>query len=79
MRTIRLRINDRIFDKLMWLLKKFSKDEIEVIPESAEFIENQKYLKAELDEINQGKAEFVDIDELNESLEAVIARNENSV
>ncbi|MFO8021058.1 MAG: hypothetical protein R6U65_01225 [Perlabentimonas sp.] len=79
MQTIRLRINDRIYDKLIWLLSKFNSDEIEIITENAEFIENQKYLTSELNEIIQGKTVFVDIKEVNESLEKIIVRNENTI
>ena len=79
MQTIRLRINDRIYDKLIWLLSKFSKDEVEIIPENAEFIETQKYLSSELDEIIKGKANFVDINVVNDRLEKVISRNENTI
>jgi len=79
MQTIRLRINDRIYDKLIWLLSKFNNDEIEIISENAEFIENQKYLNSELNEIIQGKEKFVDINEVNERLETIIAKNENTI
>jgi hypothetical protein len=79
MHTIRLRINDRIYDKLLWLLSKFDNDEIEIISEDAEFIENQKYLNSELNEIIQGKATFVDINEVNDRLETIITRNENTI
>ncbi len=79
MQTIRLRINDRIYDKLIWLLSKFNSDEIEIITENAEFIENQKYLTSELNEIIQGKTVFVDIKEVNERLEKIIVRNENTI
>lgn len=79
MQTIRLRINDRIYDKLIWLLSKFNSDEIEIITENAEFIDNQKYLNSELSEIIQGKAVFVDINEVNERLEKIIVKNENTI
>ena len=79
MQTIRLRINDKIYDKLTWLLSKFGKDEIEIIPENDEFIKNQKYLNSELNEIIQGGAKFVDINNVNERLETIIARNENTI
>ena len=79
MQTIRLRINDRIYDNLMWLLSKFNKDEIEIISENTEFLENQKYLNSELNEIIQGKAKFIDINEVNERLETIIDRHENTI
>lgn len=79
MQTIRLRINDKIYDKLIRLLSKFNNDEIEIISENAEFIEDQKYLNSEFIEIVQGKAKFVDINEVDEQLETIIAKNENTI
>ncbi|HPW67054.1 MAG TPA: hypothetical protein PLY32_02480 [Salinivirgaceae bacterium] len=79
MKTIRLRINDRIYDKIIWLLSKFNSDEIEIISEDAEFVENQKYLNSELHEIMQGEAKFVDIKDVDDRLEAIIVKNENTI
>jgi hypothetical protein len=69
MQTVRLRINDKIYDKLIWLLSKFSKDEVEIIPESEDFIRNQKYLAGELNEIVSGKANFIELNEAETRLE----------
>ena len=44
MHTLILKVNDRIYDKLMWFLSKFSKDEVEIIPETSDFAKDQKYL-----------------------------------
>ena len=79
MQTIRLRINDRIYDKLIWLLSKFNHDELEIITEDTVFIENQKYLNSDLHEITQGKATLVDMKEVNDRLETIIAKNENTI
>ncbi len=56
MQTIRLRINDKIYGNLMWLLGKFKKDEIEVITEYEKFLSIQSYLQRELNEIKEGKS-----------------------
>ena len=77
MHTIRLKISDKIYDKIIWLLSKFSKDEVEVITESHEFIENKKYLEQELKEIKEGKAEFLSFEEAEQRLEKVIKKHEN--
>lgn len=69
MQTVWLRINDKIYDKLIWLLSKFSKDEVEIIPESEDFIRNQKYLAGELNEIVSGKANFIELNEAETRLE----------
>lgn len=79
MQTVRLRVNDRIYDKLLWLLSKFNKDEIEVIPETNDFTKNQKYLADELNEILSGKATFVEMDDADQRLENIIKKHENSI
>jgi hypothetical protein len=79
MHTIRLKINDKVYDKIIWLLSKFSKHEVEIINEDAEFFENQKYLEKELSEMLSGNARFIEIDEAEERLEKVIKQNENRI
>ncbi|HHN47557.1 MAG TPA: tRNA pseudouridine synthase A [Bacteroidales bacterium] len=76
MQTIRLRVNDRIFKHLMWFLERFTKDELQVIKENDEFISVQQYLKAELVRIEDGTAEFISIDELDNELESTILKHE---
>ncbi len=79
MHTVRLRVNDRVYDKLIGLLGKFSKDEVEVISETNDFIMNQKYLSGELNEILNGKAKFIEMDEVEQRLEKFLRNNENSI
>lgn len=71
MHTLRLRVNDRVYDKLIWLLSKFNKDEVEIIPENIDFATNQKYLDGELNEILEGKARFIEMDEAEQRLENI--------
>lgn len=77
MHTIRLKISDKIYDNLIWLLSKFSKDELEVISETAEFNENKKYLENELKDIKDGKANFLTIEETELRLDKAIKKHEN--
>ncbi len=79
MQTVRLRVNDRIYDKFLWLLSKFNKDEIEVIPETNDFAKNQKYLSDELNEILSGKAKYIEMGEADRRLENIIKKRENSI
>lgn len=79
MHTVILRVNEKIYDKLIWLLSKFNKDEVEIIPETSDFAKNQKYLAGELDDILNEKAKFIDIDETEQRLENVIKKHENSI
>lgn len=75
--TIRLWVNDKIFDRLMWLLKCFTKEEIQVIRENDEFLSVREYLTKELEKIENGTAEFVSIDELDNDLETAINKHES--
>jgi hypothetical protein len=79
MQTIRLKINDKVYDKVMWLLGKFNRNEIEIIPDDPSYIEYQKYLQNELDEINDGKAKFQSIYELEARLDNAINKRENII
>lgn len=76
MQTIRLRVNDRIYKNLIKLLSKFSKDDIQVIEEDENYISIQQYLKKELSTVEDGSAEYIDIDELDNTLDATIRKHE---
>ena len=76
MLTIKLRVNEKIFSNLMWFLKKFNKEEIQIINENKEFLSVQEYLKNELISMESGNAEFVNIEQLNDELEEVIKKYE---
>ncbi|MCD4691933.1 MAG: hypothetical protein K8R79_03370 [Calditrichales bacterium] len=79
MQTIKLKINDSIYDKIMWFLSKFNKDEIEIISENHEFVSNQNYLQNELNQIETRKAKFYSINEVEDELDEIIAKHENSI
>jgi hypothetical protein len=79
MHTIRLKISDQVYDKVVWLLSKFSKDEIEIVPDNSTFTDNQRYLQSELNEIDEGKAHFVSFGELDEKLEKIIKNHEDRI
>ncbi len=76
MQTIRLRVNDKIYDRLMWFLERFNKEEIQVIRENDEFVSVREYLTKELEKIENGTAKFVSIDDLDNELETTIKKHE---
>ena len=76
MQTIRLRVNDRVYKNLMRLLSKFSRDDIQVIEEDENYLSIQQYLKKELSTVEDGSAEYIDIDELENTLDATIRKHE---
>jgi hypothetical protein len=40
--TLKLRVKDGVYDKLILLLSKFSKDDLEIIPETSDFAKKPK-------------------------------------
>jgi ethanolamine utilization microcompartment shell protein EutL len=77
MHTLKLKINDRVYDKLIGLLGKFSHDEVEIIMEEPNFAETKKYLDAELAEITNGNANFLTVNEAEQRLENMIRKHED--
>ncbi|TRX70536.1 tRNA pseudouridine synthase A [Carboxylicivirga sp. M1479] len=76
MHTIKIKIHDKAYKHFIWLLSKFSKDEIEVITEDSSYLKIKAELQAELDEINEGKAEYYTLDELDDRLEKKLKKHE---
>ncbi len=60
----------------MWFLRRFNKEEIQVIRETNEFLSIQEYLNKELEKIENGTAEFTSIDQLDSELETTIQNYE---
>jgi hypothetical protein len=79
MHTVKLRVNEKAHNELISFLKKFKKGEVEIISETFEFLENKKFLHAELNEILSGEAAFIDIEEAESKLESIIQKYENSI
>jgi hypothetical protein len=79
MHTVKLRVNDIVYDKLISLLSKFNKNEIEIISETSDFKKDQKYLASELYEILNGQANFIQFEEVEKRLENIILKNENNI
>ena len=76
MHTIRLKISDKVYDKLIWLLGKFNKDEIEILSDNESYAETKNYLERELNEIYSGNASFHSLEEFDSKLENSIRTNE---
>lgn len=78
MHTLKLKIDERIYDQFLVLLSKFSKDEIEIIMDESSFLETKKYLDDELNEMNNGNAKFLTVNEAEQRLEKVIKKHEDN-
>lgn len=76
MLTVRLNIKENVLDRVMQSLNAFTSDEVVIINEDQSFLANQNYLHKELEEINSGNVEFISHEELDSSLNEVIAKYE---
>jgi hypothetical protein len=77
MLTVRLNIKENVLDRVMQSLNAFTSDELVVINEDQNYLTNQKYLHKELEDINNGNAEFLSHEELENSLNEVISKYED--
>ena len=68
MHTLRLRVDNKIYKNLMWFLTRFSKDEIQIEEESDQYISTRQYLEKELKTIEEGKAEYISIEQLDDDI-----------
>ena len=76
MQTIRLRVNEKVYKNLIRLLSQFSKEEIQVIEENETYLSIQQYLEKELASVEDGSAEYTNIKDLENRLDATIRKNE---
>jgi tRNA 2-selenouridine synthase SelU len=79
MHSVKLIIDDKIYDKLLWLLGKFNKDELEIVIEDSNLQENKKYLEAELKEVAEGNASFYSLNEVEQKLDKIIRKHEDNL
>ena len=77
METIRLEFQPNIKAKILELLSSFSSDELKIVPEIATFEEEKRKLQACADEIDNGTAQFVSFEDLDQFLEETISRYED--
>jgi hypothetical protein len=77
MQTIRMMVSDKVFDNLMWFLSRFNADEIQVIKESNEYVSVQNYLQHELNQLEEGKIEYLTLEALDQQLEETINKHED--
>jgi hypothetical protein len=61
----------------MWFLNKFSKDELQIIEEDQQFISAQNELRKDLEMLEKGQTEFIELQQLDDELEATIRRYED--
>lgn len=79
MTTLTLRVSDSVYEKLVWLLSKFGKDELEIIERDEKFLKDKLYLENELNEILSSETQMLSFDEVSELLDRKIEERGNSI
>ena len=79
MHTLKLKIQDKVYDKLISLLGKFTNEEVEIIIEENSLQETKEYLRKELDEMISGKANYLSVNETEQRLETLIKKHEDRI
>lgn len=74
MKTVKLEISNKIYDKVLALLQQFNPEDVKIIDENSSV---KKYLAKELEDIDNGTAEFFSLEELDKVLEERISNYEN--
>ncbi|MCB0455080.1 MAG: hypothetical protein KDC62_06785 [Aequorivita sp.] len=74
MKTIKLEISNKIYDKVLLLLQQFNPDDVKVVEENTF---EKEYLSKEIEEIDNGYAEFISMEELERVMEERILKYEN--
>lgn len=78
METLHLKIkNKETYHHILWFLKKFDPEELELIDGAELFQSIQKELHQELKRVDSGKSTFMELDAFDKELERLIAEYEN--
>lgn len=76
MATLKLRVSDRILDKVLWLLRQFEQDDLEIIESDNSFERNKEYVQNELRRLESGESRSYTIEEADQILENSIRQYE---
>ncbi len=74
MKSLELKVNKKIYEKLIWLLSQFSSEDLIIVDRKQKV---KDYLDQELEKIDSGNAEFISVKELEVMLEERILKHEN--
>lgn len=78
MTTLHLKIKDpETLKHLMWFLKRFDQNELQVIKSGQDFDFVREELHIELEAMDKGQSELINIEDLDQELEKIIFRYEN--
>jgi len=77
MQTIRLQGSEKTLKKILSLIDSLKENDVSVVLEDDHFISVQNYLKNELEKVNNNMVDYIDLDELDNTLETTISKYED--
>jgi hypothetical protein len=76
MATLKLKVSDKVLDKVIWLLRQFNQEDVEIIESNSSFETNRNYVHEELRRLEARESKSYTIDEVDEILENSIRQYE---
>ena len=77
MATIKLKVSDKVLDKVVWLLRQFKQEDVEIIESEDSFEADKNYVHSELRRLESGESKSYTIDEVDEILERSVRQYES--
>ncbi|MCE7055544.1 hypothetical protein LZF95_12725 [Algoriphagus sp. AGSA1] len=77
METIKIKVNEKILDKVLSLLQQFDKEDLQVIEPEPDYGFSEPELKYEYQKLKSGNTKTFSLEEADEILEETIKRYEN--
>ncbi|MEQ9289343.1 MAG: hypothetical protein RIG77_20615 [Cyclobacteriaceae bacterium] len=77
MATLKLKVSDKILDKVVWLLSQFKTEDVQILESDEQFEADKLYAQNELARLESGASGSYTIDQLDELLEKTIRQHES--
>jgi len=78
METIHLKVNPKVYDHVMWLLKQFDRNDVEIVSE--EFLQHKAELKEDIRKIDTGEMKMYTLDEAEKIMDQyLLDKDENNI
>lgn len=77
MATLKLKVSDKILEKVIWLLGQFKSEDLQIVESDDSFEANKRHVQHELNRLESGASKSYSIDQGDEILENSIRQYEN--
>ncbi|WP_116789276.1 hypothetical protein [Flavobacterium psychrotrophum] len=74
METIHLKVNSKVYDHVMWLLKQFDSKDVEIV--SDDFFKNKEELEEDLRKIDAGEMKMYTLEEFEQDTDELLKKYE---